>query len=99
MGNIKEAVVPYFKKEFKLAKMSFDLYGAVSPTEECSKSKKDDDLKEPLIKKERTVTQVELESSTPPVSTVGKIYTPIFSFSEKSCPCQYHNFRVDTGLK
>merc|ERR1712226_610296 len=40
MGNIKEAVIPYFKKEIKLAKMSFDLYGAVSPSEEIATNKK-----------------------------------------------------------
>ena len=75
MGNIKEAVIPYFKKEIKLAKMSFDLYGAVSPSEEIATNKKDDDAATANIaadnnevKKERIVTQVELESSAPPVS-------------------------------
>ena len=74
MGNIKEAVIPYFKKEIKLAKMSFDLYGAVSPSEEIATNKKDDDAATANIaadnnevKKERIVTQVELESSAPPV--------------------------------
>ena len=72
MGNIKEAVIPYFKKEIKLAKMSFDLYGAVSPSEEIATNKKDDDAATAAdnneVKKERIVTQVELESSAPPVS-------------------------------
>ena len=73
MGNIKEAVIPYFKKEIKLAKMSFDLYGAVSPSEEIATNKKDDDAANIAadnneVKKERIVTQVELESSAPPVS-------------------------------
>ena len=72
MGNIKEAVIPYFKKEIKLAKMSFDLYGAVSPSEEIATNKKDDDAANIAadnneVKKERIVTQVELESSAPPV--------------------------------
>ena len=71
MGNIKEAVIPYFKKEIKLAKMSFDLYGAVSPSEEIATNKKDDDADIAAdnneVKKERIVTQVELESSAPPV--------------------------------
>ena len=34
MGNIKESLIPYFKKQFKHAKLSYDRYGALSPTEE-----------------------------------------------------------------
>ena len=63
MGNIKESLLPYFKKEMKLAKLSFDLYGAVSPTQSTSK---DDD--QDKIRKDRILTQVELESSAPDVS-------------------------------
>ena len=82
MGNIKEAVIPYFKKEIKLAKMSFDLYGAVSPSEEIATNKKDDDatIANNEVKKERIVTQVELESSAPPVSHFGEILSQIFQF-------------------
>eukprot|EP00092_Neocalanus_flemingeri_P018086 GFUD01019574.1.p1 GENE.GFUD01019574.1~~GFUD01019574.1.p1 ORF type:complete len:732 (-),score=148.33 GFUD01019574.1:22-2217(-) len=32
VGNIKESLIPYAKKQIKLAKMSFDLFGALSPT-------------------------------------------------------------------
>ena len=32
VGNIKESLIPYAKKQLKLAKMSFDLFGALSPT-------------------------------------------------------------------
>ena len=63
MGNIKESLLPYFKKEMKLAKLSFDLYGAVSPTQSTSK---DDDQEKK--RKDRILTQVELESSAPDVS-------------------------------
>ena len=63
MGNIKESLLPYFKKEMKLAKLSFDLYGAVSPTQLTSK---DDD--QDKTRKDRILTQVELESSAPDVS-------------------------------
>ena len=63
MGNIKESLLPYFKKEMKLAKLSFDLYGAVSPTQSTSK---DDD--QDKTRKDRILTQVELESSAPDVS-------------------------------
>lgn len=68
MGNIKESIIPYFKKEMKLAMLSFDLYGAISPTQD---HKKNDDLdKEPTVKKDRTLSQVELESSAPSVSLI-----------------------------
>ena len=82
MGNIKEAVIPYFKKEIKLAKMSFDLYGAVSPSEETATNKKDDDanIADNEVKKERIVTQVELESSAPPVSLLEIFCFNISSF-------------------
>ena len=63
MGNIKESLIPYFKKEMKLAKLSFDLYGAVSPTQHSKKQESADETK----KKDRILTQVELESSAPDV--------------------------------
>ncbi|XP_050715998.1 anoctamin-8-like isoform X3 [Eriocheir sinensis] len=34
VGNIKESCIPYLLEQFKLAKLSFDLYGALSPSEE-----------------------------------------------------------------
>ena len=80
MGNIKEALIPYFQKEFKLAMMSFDLYGAVTPSDESAKSKKDDDFngdQMTKVKKERTVTQAELESSAPPVRNAKYKYLSI----------------------
>ena len=33
VGNIKESIIPYAKKHFKLAQLSFDKYGALSPTD------------------------------------------------------------------
>ena len=47
----------------KLAKLSFDLYGAVSPTQSTSKDEDQD-----KTRKDRILTQVELESSAPDVS-------------------------------
>lgn len=78
VGNVKESLIPYLKKYFRLAKISFDLYGAVSPTSEDAGNKKDDgdsggdlETEDEDKKKEqqpqRGVTQVELESSAPPV--------------------------------
>ena len=63
MGNIKESIIPYFKKEMKLAKLSFDLYGALSPSEE----KKKEADSNPDSSSDRVLTQVELESSAPAV--------------------------------
>ena len=85
MGNIKEALIPYFQKEFKLAMMSFDLYGAVTPSDETAKSKKDDDFNADQmtkVKKERTVTQAELESSAPPVRNAKYKYFQIHTYHE-----------------
>ena len=36
IGNVKESIIPYAKKHFKLAKINYDLHGGAgtSPTEE-----------------------------------------------------------------
>lgn len=45
VGNIKESLVPYVKKQLRLAKLSFDVYGALSPTvEKAADPKGGDDL-------------------------------------------------------
>ena len=43
MGNIKESIIPYAKKHFKLAQLSFDKYGALSPSD----NKPKDETNEP----------------------------------------------------
>ena len=97
VGNIKESIIPYAKKHFKLAQLSFDRYGALSPTEEkqntaisednisrdsqhCSDDKKceetdtddtpvpQDNGRENKSMSPRKFSQVECESSAPPVS-------------------------------
>jgi hypothetical protein len=66
VGNIKESLIPYAKKHFKLAKMNYDVYGAFTPT---GNEKKDDDCaqkqqqEQPMKQTERNVSQVEVESS------------------------------------
>ena len=97
VGNIKESIIPYAKKHFKLAQLSFDRYGALSPTEDkqntnisgdnmssdsqhCSEDKTceetdrddtpvphDNDSENKSVSP-RKFSQVECESSTPPVS-------------------------------
>lgn len=34
IGNLRESVFPYFMEQLKLAKMSFVMWGALSPTQE-----------------------------------------------------------------
>lgn len=36
IGNLRESVFPYFMEQLKLAKMSFAMWGALSPTQETS---------------------------------------------------------------
>ncbi|XP_046398736.1 anoctamin-8 [Ischnura elegans] len=40
IGNIKESALPYLLEQFRIAKLSFDLFGALSPSDE----KKDDSI-------------------------------------------------------
>lgn len=37
IGNLRESVFPYFMEQLKLAKLSFSMWGALSPTQETSK--------------------------------------------------------------
>lgn len=38
IGNLRESVFPYFMEQLKLAKMSFVMWGALSPTQEANHS-------------------------------------------------------------
>lgn len=38
IGNLRESVFPYFMEQMKLAKMSFVMWGALSPTQEANQS-------------------------------------------------------------
>ena len=92
VGNIKESIIPYAKKHFKLAQLSFDRYGALSPTENRQNllgndggtpggndeevvDKKDEDCDMDTTSTSRngsgisprSFSQVECESSAPPV--------------------------------
>lgn len=37
IGNLRESAFPYFMEQLKLAKLSFSMWGALSPTQESSK--------------------------------------------------------------
>ena len=93
VGNIKESIIPYAKKHFKLAQLSFDRYGALSPTsdkeiplnsetnvpndsvadkkgeeKDIDSSTKTENCVETKSPSSRSFSQVECESSAPPVS-------------------------------
>ncbi len=38
IGNLRESAFPYFMEQLKLAKLSFNLWGALSPTQESAKT-------------------------------------------------------------
>ncbi|XP_047117535.1 anoctamin-8 [Schistocerca piceifrons] len=68
IGNLKESALPYLLEQLRLAKLSFDLFGALSPSEA-----KKDLSKEPQVTADdgtttnktgnRNISQAELESS------------------------------------
>ncbi|CAG9766242.1 unnamed protein product [Ceutorhynchus assimilis] len=79
IGNLKESVLPYVLEHLRLAKMSFELWGALSPlcpkpppgqadqaqeeTDKSSETPKDDDNSEVPPAAKRSMSQAELESS------------------------------------
>jgi hypothetical protein len=57
IGNIKESALPYFLEQFRLAKLSFEMFGALSPSEEAKKDigdKEKDDSKEAILPNEQS---------------------------------------------
>jgi anoctamin-8 len=41
IGNIKESALPYLLEQLRLAKLSFDMFGALSPSDEAKKELND----------------------------------------------------------
>jgi hypothetical protein len=81
IGNIKEALIPYIKQQLRFAKISFDLYGSISPTKTTpnknvnSNKSEEEDADETVGNEEpevnqRKLSQVEMESSRPAVSQI-----------------------------
>lgn len=70
IGNLKESALPYMLERMRQAKMSFDMWGALSPltakappgTEEKTPDSTSDEKADPLNEK-RTMSQAELEST------------------------------------
>lgn len=71
IGNLKESALPYMLEHMRLAKMSFDLWGALSPVSERQQSlgvdenekSEQSETKENEASAKRTMSQAELESS------------------------------------
>ena len=67
IGNLKESALPYILEQLRLAKLSFDLFGALSPTEAkkdlTSNSTEESGETSPTNKTNRGISQAELESS------------------------------------
>lgn len=59
MRNIKESAFPYILEQIRFAKISFDLFGALTPSDEPTKQNS-----------KRVVFQPELECSMFKVSTI-----------------------------
>lgn len=70
IGNLKESALPYMLERMRQAKMSFDMWGALSPltakappgSEEQTPDLPTDEKTEPISEK-RTMSQAELEST------------------------------------
>ncbi|XP_054289963.1 anoctamin-8-like isoform X2 [Macrosteles quadrilineatus] len=62
IGNVKESALPYLLEQLRLAKMSFDLFGALSPSE-AKREPPGTEQTEQSKSTNRNVSQAELESS------------------------------------
>ncbi len=82
VGNVKESLLPYIGKQFKLAMLSFDLFGAISPTTDgaeqldpVSEQQSDHATNESTGEQQtRSVSQAEVESSLVPVRNFSYRY-------------------------
>ncbi|XP_073999029.1 anoctamin 8 white walker isoform X2 [Rhodnius prolixus] len=62
IGNLKESALPYFMEQIRLAKMSFEMFGALSPSEAEKPTESKSGSKDGSSGN-RNVSQAELESS------------------------------------
>jgi anoctamin-8 len=74
IGNLKESAVPYLLEQLRLAKMSFDLFGALSPSEakkELTSNQREASPTNKTTGTNRSISQAELESSLFKVSYIN----------------------------
>ena len=80
----QESLIPYAKKQLKLAKMSFDLFGALSPSEEpeqpawSQEETKKTEGEQRNSSSCRQVSQVEVEGSQTPYEGTFEDYLEMF---------------------
>lgn len=77
IGNLKESALPYVLEQLRLAKMSFDLFGALSPSEakkELTGNQREASPTRKTTGTNRSVSQAELESSLFKVSSNNQHY-------------------------
>lgn len=79
IGNIKESALPYFLEQLRLAKLSFDMFGALSPSDEAKKDIGEADSGDSKTEKEKDSLQEEtlnedgeLEASAQPDKEADK---------------------------
>lgn len=63
IGNFRESAWPYLMEQWRLAKLSFKIWGALSPTAEKPETKFEDTNTEKPATPLRSIGQAELESS------------------------------------
>ncbi|XP_016840084.1 anoctamin-8 isoform X4 [Nasonia vitripennis] len=97
IGNLKESAVPYLIEQLRLARLSFELFGALSPSEarsppgevpseekEAAETNNEED-KEHKAKQPRNVSQAELESSLYRVGHPTNSLLSDVAFKRKKC--------------
>ena len=86
--NIKESALPYLIEQFRLAKLSFDIFGALSPSVSKEKRQFTDYFKCKDKKKHTessTIPQAEVESTLFKVRNFVNICNGIFNQSAMRC--------------
>lgn len=69
IGNLKESALPYLLEQLRIAKLSFDLFGALSPTEAKKVFVPHDDKKNE--DQEKTNQPTTPQNTTPTTTTPG----------------------------
>lgn len=81
IGNFRESAWPYLMEQWRLAKLSFKIWGALSPTAEKSETKFDDTTSEKPTTPLRSIGQAELESSLYKVRMMSIVYNIFLNIS------------------
>lgn len=103
ISNLKESAIPYLIEQLRLARMSFELFGALSPSEarappgttdeqhvepQPDEAGEKEDKEGQKGKQARTISQAELESSLYRVGHPANSLLSDVTFKVWSRPCQ-----------